>query len=192
MCSHRKLAAALAACLLAAAPMARAGPDDDALLEQVKQLASKGQNAQTAAQVNQFVDQNQDAITAILKGYVNYLNQAQAMTADDGTGTPGKPQAAATSANAANGPAPSDAGQSASTGAATGLQPSTGLKITGLQPSGGLRTSHLAGYPALPDVEPVSSVTQPTAAQLEYAAKVQKQMQERKAYLMAHPEGYTY
>jgi hypothetical protein len=41
-------------------------------------------------------------------------------------------------------------------------------------------------------VDPVTSITHPTAAQLEYAAKVQKEMQARKAYLMEHPEGYTY
>ena len=77
---------------------------------------------------------------------------------------------------------------------ATGLQPSDGLRTSSLQPSGGLRTGHLAGYPSLPDVDPISSVTKSTmtAAQAEYAAKVQKEDQERKDYLMAHPEGYTY
>jgi len=188
---HRRLAAALAACLLAAAPMAEAGSDDDALLQQVKQAASKGQNAQTAAQINQYVDQNQGLISAILKGYLNYLNQIQSMTAVDGTG-PANPLPAA--ANAATAPAASGTTPNTSSGAAatTELQPSTGLQINGLQPSGELQTSHLAGYPALPDVEPVSSVTQPTAAQLEYAAQVQKEMQARKQYLMEHPEGYTY
>lgn len=191
---HRRLAAALAACLLAAAPMAEAGSDDDALLQQVKQAASKGQNAQTAAQINQYVDQNHDVISALLKEYVNYLNQVQAMTANGVTVTPGNPQPAASAANAANGPAASGTTPNASSGAAAAsdLQPSTALQINGLQPSGELQTSHLAGYPALPDVEPVSSVTQPTAAQLEYAAQVQKEMQARKQYLMEHPEGYTY
>lgn len=60
------------------------------------------------------------------------------------------------------------------------------------QDSGPLRMSHLAGYPALPNVEPTSAITHPTAAQLENAAKLQKEMQARKAYLMEHPEGYTY
>ena len=64
--------------------------------------------------------------------------------------------------------------------------------MTGVQASGGLQTAHLAGYPALPAAETVSTVTQPTAAQLDYAAKVQKEMQARKKYLMEHPEGYTY
>jgi murein L,D-transpeptidase YcbB/YkuD len=186
---HRRLAAALAACLLAAAPMAEAGSDDDALLQQVKQAASKGQNAQTAAQINQYVDQNQGLISAILKGYLNYLNQIQSMTAVDGTGTPQPAAANAATAPAASGTTPNTSSGAAAT---TELQPSTGLQINGLQPSGELQTSHLAGYPALPDVEPVSSVTQPTAAQLEYAAQVQKEMQARKQYLMEHPEGYTY
>ena len=177
------LAAAMGACFLAGAPMAQAGPDEDALLQQVKQLASKGQDAQTAAQVSQYVDQNKDALATILKGYTDYLNQAQAMGAMDGSGTPATPQTASatgTSQNANGG------------AAASGQQISTGLQMSAVQGSGVLRMSHLAGYPALPDVDPVSSVLRPTAAQLEYAARVQKEMQARKRYLMEHPQGYTY
>lgn len=160
--------------------MAKAG-DETALLEQVKQLASQGQDAATAAQVNEYVDANKDAISAVLKGYVTYINQLQAMTADTGVST--APQAAAATATAPV----QTAGAAVTTGAT-----STALRTSSVQPSGGLRTAHLAGYPALPDVDPVSSITEPTAAQLEYAAKVQQEMQARKQYLMAHPEGYTY
>jgi hypothetical protein len=189
--SNRRNLGVLAACLLAGAPMAKAGPDDAALLEQVKLLATKGQDAQTTAQVNQYVDQNQDAITAILKSYTDYLKQVQAMAADDGSGAPPTAQAASAPTAA---PSPATAGQSTTSAAAAAgaSQASTALNITGVQASGGLETAHLAGYPALPDVEPVSAITQPTAGQLEYAAKTQKEMQDRKAYLMANPQGYTY
>jgi hypothetical protein len=161
---------AMAGCL--GTPMARGGagpaPDagDAALLEQVKQLASKGQNAQTAAQVSAYVDQNKDLINAILKGYADHLKEVQAVTADADAVAPAAPGTAAVS----------------------GPRISTGLQITGVQPSGGLRVGHLAGYPALPDVDPLSAITQPSAAQLEYAARVQKEMQARKQYLMEHPE----
>lgn len=155
--------------LLAAAPIAKADPDTTALLQQVKQIAAQGQDAQTTAQVNQYVDQNQDAISTILKGYTNYLKQVQVM-ADDGT-------AASAATRSATSAAP---------------QSSTTLRISTVQPSGSLKTSHLAGYPALPDADPMSSITQPAADQLAYAAKVQKEVQARKQYLMDHPEGYTY
>jgi len=231
---YKRLAPALAACLLAGAPLARAGTDDDALVEQVKQVATKGQDAQTTAQVNQYVDQNRGLITAILKGYINYLNQIQGMSAGDGSVplSPLKPQAAPANGPAATGTAQSASGDAAASGgqqtspsqnasgdaaasgggqqtgpspsasgdaAASGggqqssaSQPAPDLKISGVQASGELRTSHLAGYPALPDVEPSTSVMQPTAAQLEYAAKVRKEIEARKQYLMEHPQGYTY
>jgi hypothetical protein len=157
--------------------VAKAGPEDAALLQQVKQAASKGQSPQTAAQISQYVDSNQDVITAILKGYMDYLKQIQSMSADTGTGAgiQAAPQASSTVQQQQG-----------------VLQPSTALQITGVQTSGSLQTSHLAGYPSLPNVDPVSSLTQPTAAQLAHGAQVQKEMQERKAYLMEHPEGYTY
>jgi hypothetical protein len=162
----------------------------------VKQLASQGQDAQTTSKVNQYVDQNQDAITAILNGYVNYLKQIQAMTADDGSGTAAQPAAAPAGGGA--GTPPNAASPNTANGAANGggqsseVQPSAALGASSVQPSGELQTSHLAGYPSLPDVDPVSSVTAMTAAQMEYSARVQKDMMERKQYLMQHPEGYTY
>lgn len=190
MGSHAKWGRVLAVCLLAGASIAKAGPGDDALIDQVKQLASQGQDAQTTAQVNQYVDENRDAISAIIKEYANYLGQAQAMTANDETAMPGTSQT--TPAGTVQKPE-TEAGTAAGNGRQTsGLQPAPVLQISGVQASGGLRTAHLQGYPALPDVEPVTSVTQPTAAQIEYAARVEKEMQARKKYLMEHPEGYTY
>ena len=203
---------AFAVLVLAGSPIAKGDPDDAALLAEVKQLAAQGQNAQTAAQVNQYVDQNQDAISAILK----YLKQLQTMSEDDGAG--GQPQGppasgtggrdrntgASNGAGAGGTNAPgaggTNAANSANGGAAEGSggaqsgggQASNGLRTSSVQASGGLRTSHLAGYPSLPDVDPTSSVTTLTAAQMEYAAQVQREMQERKQYLMQHPEGYTY
>jgi len=188
----------VAGCLLAMACTLKAGPGgEDALLEQVKQVASNGQDAQTAAQVSEYVDQNHDLITSILKGYARYLNQVQAMADDDGSGAPSKPRGARGGVpGAQNGGAAQNEGAAQSVDTATpqagNQEGASPLQISGVKASGGLRTSHLAGLPALPAVEPASSITQPTAAQLDYAAKTQKEMRARKAYLMEHPEGYTY
>lgn len=191
-----------------------AAPSNAALLSQIKEIASQGQDAETKKQVSQYVDQNQGPITALLNSYANYFKHVQTANDDDGNAAPAPTQiapaptqtaqqpsqtsgSAASSQNTAtadaaestqegNGVQPSGGLQSAS------IQPSGGLYIAGVQPSGGLVTAHLAGYPSLPDVDPTSSVPHPNAAQLAYAAIVQKEMQDRKAYLMAHPEGYTY
>ncbi len=48
--------------------------------------------------------------------------------------------------------------------------PASSLRIGHVQPSGPLKQVHLAGYPALPAVSPVSSVTHPTAVQLAQRA----------------------
>ena len=185
-------------CTVYAEPPADAGPvatgsgQDAAVLEQVKQMASKGQDAQTAAQVNQYVDQNHDVISAILKGYMNYLKQVQTTAADGGSGAPVATGSAQSNPDNGVGENAAPSQNSNIDAAASAGQPSGGLQISGVQASGALQTSHLAGYPALPAVDPVSSLTQPTAAQLEYAAKTQKEMQARKAYLMEHPQGYSY
>jgi hypothetical protein len=201
---------AFAAWALMGSPVAKAGPDEAALIAQVKQLASQGQSPQTAAQVDQFVDQNQDVISAFLKGYMNYLKQLQGDTANDGSDAPAQPQKPPP--DAGQGKAQAQAGSTAAgagntTGIGTGNppghdagsaprnsagEPSNGLLTPPVQGSEGLRTSHLAGYPSLPDVDPVSSLHGLTAGQMEYAAEVERQMQERKQYLMQHPEGYTY
>jgi hypothetical protein len=177
--------AALAACLLAGQQIAKAGDDDAALLAQVKQLAAQGQDAQTTAQVNQYVDQNQNVISSILSGYARYIKQVQAMTDDSVSGAPvATGQAAGTAAPAVQ--------QDSGAPQTSEVQPSTALRTSEIQPSGGLRTAHLAGYPALPDVDPTSSVTTLTAEQREYTLKVQQENKARKQYLMQHPEGYTY
>jgi hypothetical protein len=202
MYNHKRiemLAAALAACLLAATPMAKAGPDEATLLTQVKQLASQGQDPQTADQVNQYVDENQGVIGAILKEYLNYLKQIQTMTAENYGETPGKPQAA--QANGTAGTSQNTAGtmnaasggmQAGALQPSSGLQASSGLQTSSVQASGGLQTGHLAGYPSLPDVDPTTSVTRLTVEQVDYAAKVQKEMQERKEFLMGQPVADTY
>ncbi len=195
---------AFAAWALMGSPVAKAGPDEAALIAQVKQLASQGQSPQTAAQVDQFVDQNQDVISAFLKMYMNYLKQMQA-AGDDGTAPAAQPSqtppASAQPAevqksgggNAANGGDASNTASAANAASQSGsVQASGGLRISPVQASGELRTAHLAGYPSLPAVDPVSSVSGLTAAQMAYAARVQKDVEERKQYLMQHPEGYTY
>jgi len=178
MFDTRILGILAAACLMAGtagAQVAQTGTDDSSLLEQVKQQASKGQDAQTVAEVSKYVDSNHDIISAILKGYLSYIGKIQAMMTNNETGTPDAPQPAVSG-----------------TEATTTQQPVAQARTTDVQPSGPLKTGHLAGYPSLPAVDPASSVINPTAAQLDYAAKVQKEMQARKQYLMAHPEGYTY
>lgn len=189
----------------------KAGSDDAALLDTLKQMASRGQNAQTAAQVSQFVDQNQDVIKAVLHGYEAYIKQVQSLTDDSvsvsGTATARQQTALAPlSQPIASGTSATTPGLSYENAAAAQapllsqeiqaqpgeLQPSGSVQGTHVQPSGPLQTSHLAGYPALPDVDPVSSVTHLDSAQQDYAAKVRNENEARKAYLMSHPEGYTY
>jgi len=174
--------------------IAKAGPQDDALLQQVKQIASQGQSAQTTEQVNQYVDQNRDAITAILKNYMDYLKQLQEMSDDQPAATN---QATATSATtAAQTPTQQQPAAPPATPAQTqstaGLAMATLQTSSGPQTSGGVQTAHLAGYPALPDAPPVSAIQHPTVEQLVNGATVQKEMQDRKQYLEEHPEGYTY
>ena len=179
----------MAACILAVAPIAKAGPQEDALVDKVKQIATQGQDAQTAALVNQYVDQHHDLITAILKMYINYLSQLQATMAASGTTAPDSSQ----TAPAGTQPITGDAAKPDTVLQTTNAQPAAASQpATGLQAADGLKTGHLAGYPSLPDMAPASSIKQPTAEQLEYAAKVQKEDQARKEYLMTHPWGYTY
>jgi hypothetical protein len=191
---------AVALSLLVGVRVARAQADDDeSLLAQVKQLAAQGQNAQTAQQVDQYVDANKDTINAILKGYAAYLKQMQAASNEegsDGAGT-GAVQTSGTATAARNAGATPQAQTNGERQAraqnTTATQDPGGLQVSsGLQLSSGLQTSHLAGYPALPAAEPVSSVTVLTADQMAYAAKVRKENVERKQSLMAHPAGYTY
>ena len=67
------------------------------------------------------------------------------------------------------------------------IQVSSGVQAGSVQPSSGLTTGHLAGYPSLPAVDPVSSVKKLSESQIEYAAKVRKENQDRKESLMAAP-----
>lgn len=182
---------ALAAGLVAMTPAAKAAaPDAESLLTQVKQMASQGQDSQTATQVNQFVDEHQDAITAVLKMYLNYLKQIQTVANENDAAQGVQPAAAQGSAAARD---VSAVNPEADRGTqAAHVQPSTGLRVSSIQPSGGLQTGHLAGYPSLPDVDPTSSIRRLTAEQVAYAAKVRQENLARKEYLMEHPEGYTY
>jgi hypothetical protein len=62
---------------------------------------------------------------------------------------------------------------------ASGVQASTSV-----QASTGLQTGHLAGYPSLPAVDPVTSVKALSEDQVAYAAKVRREDYDRKAVLM--------
>ncbi len=169
------LAAVLGICLCAAS--AHAGSNDD--LEQVIQNASKGQNAETSAQVRDFAESHRDEISGITQGYRAYINQIQAMTNDNGQ----MPVASVTGTNAA-------AAQLAGQTAAAAVQPQTGLQTASLQPSSGLVTSHLDGSTPLPDAAPVSSLLHPTAEQLQQGSAAQAAMQARKRSLMQTPLRY--
>jgi hypothetical protein len=65
------------------------------------------------------------------------------------------------------------------------VQPSGGLHTSSVQPSGGLQTGHLAGYPSLPDVDPVTSVKTLTPEQIDYVRKVNAENLARKNALKA-------
>ena len=154
--TYPKFGAAIGACLLAAAPL----QNGNSLLDQVKRLASQGQDSQTTSEVSQYVDQNKSEILDALKTGMQDLN----------SDAPGDQ------------PAPGAQAQPSS-----GAQSAPELNSAEIQPSSGLVTAHLAGYPSLPDVDPISSVTHPTREQLAYAATVQREMQARKQFLMTQP-----
>jgi hypothetical protein len=193
-----KLLSIVAACAMAGAPMLKADPNDDAILAQVKQLASQGQDSQVASQVSQFVDENQGLISSIIKMYTGYLKQFAVTASDDGT--PSAQTAATSSAPAltestdpqAAALQPSSGLQASTDLQGSSLQPSSGLQTSSLQPSAGLQTDHLAGYPSLPAVDPITSVTRLTAEQIDYVRQVNADNQARKESLMGHPESYGY
>jgi len=183
---YRIAAAAVIGAILIASPIARADDaSDDALLQKVKQQATQGQDPQTAQQLNQYVDQHKDAILALIHQLMTYLTQ---MTNENGANAQAPQMALPSAAPSSPSIQNTDSGGSSSAQATllqtSDVQPSGGLQISDVQPSGGLVTGHLAGYPSLPDVDPISSVTNPTADQLQYAAQVQKEMQARKKELM--------
>jgi hypothetical protein len=63
----------------------------------------------------------------------------------------------------------------------------SGLQVTGLQTSGPLKEVHLAGYPALPYSPPTSSLTKPTAAQLQDKARTDWEQTNVQMYYFEHP-----
>ena len=190
MLRNQYISAAIAVCMMAICTAANAADNDDALLRQVTQIASQGQSAQTAAAVQNYVNSHSDIISAILKGYLNYIKQVEAAAADDENapatqtgGTEGQAASTGVAPQQPNGESLAMAASSRST---------SGIQTAQLQPSGELRTSHLAGFPALPDVEPTDSIKTMSETQAAYAAKVRRENEDRKEYLMAHSEGYTY
>ncbi|SRR5581483_50533 len=151
------------------------GKDDNAdLLEQVTDKASQNVDANTAAQVQQFTNENKDAIEAILQGYRAYLNQINMML-DDNPGAPVRTDGASAK------PQPKSANANA---AINSIQQQDG---THLQLSTGLQGAHLDGYPALPDVEPTSSILNPTALQLLHKTWNDEQIRARKKELQKIP-----
>jgi hypothetical protein len=191
--------------LLAGTPAMKA--QSDPATSQVAQEASQGQDTVTAAEVTKYIDQHQDLVSAILKMYMNYIKQIQTLANDDGTSTTTNVQTISTTPGSGSGSSASEGGTvqegvvQPSSGVQAGtmqpssgiqpgtMQPSSGVQAGSVQPSGGLTTGHLAGYPSLPAVDPVSSVKHMSEEQIEYAAKVRKENQESKESLMAQPVG---
>jgi hypothetical protein len=191
-----KLLIAIAAGFLACLPMASAAPGDDPMIAQLRQIATQGQDPGTARQVNDYIDQNKGALSALLQSCKSYVQQMQTVSGTDETTAPPPPpeqqpaepqppmqSGSTTSANTES--------QASSGGwgvtlvqASGGVQPSGGLQTGHVQPSSGLQTGHLAGYPSLPDVDPISSVKTLTSDQVAYAAKVRQENLARKAELM--------
>jgi hypothetical protein len=109
--SSRSIFILAIACGLCAPWSAMAADDDAAALQQVKQNASQGQTPETASQVSQYVDQHQDVITAIIKGYVDYIRRIERMTAE---GADGQPSLTSTSSGGTGTAATSTSSQSSS------------------------------------------------------------------------------
>jgi len=197
------LAAIIVAGVLAS--MAEGRAQADPTTDQVAQEASQGQDPITAADITKYIDQHQDLVSAVLKMYMNYIKQIQTLANSDSTsGTPDlqtiSSALGSTAGYSTNGSGtaqegvvqPSSGVQAESVQPSSGIQagsvqPSSGVQAGSVQPSDGLKTGHLAGYPSLPAVDPVSSVKQLSEEQIEYAAKVRKENQERKETLMAQP-----
>jgi hypothetical protein len=185
-----KIPAAIASALLVCMPVAKAAPEDDALIAQLKQLATQGQDAQTTAQVDQYIDQNKGALSAILASATSYLKQAQPAAGADDTAPPANPPSQQSAGTQTQTPTQASALQAgAGPQASSGLQPSGGLgaatvQAASVQPSSGLQTGHLAGYPSLPAVDPISSIKVLTADQADYVTKVRAENNARKAALL--------
>ena len=143
-------------------PASRASDDSD--IEQIIANASRNTDAETAAQIREYVESNRGAIEGAVNSYRSYLEQSVS-AADDSATIP--------SAQSAS---PESAAQAPHT---SGLQASGPLKTSHLDSD-----SHLDGYPALPDVAPVSSITNPTPAQLAQGAAVNRKILERKRFFM--------
>ena len=124
----------------------------------------------------------ENLLKTILQGYRSYLQQMDDM------------------ANGADATAPKPANQNAGPPAAvpekTTLSTSTTgktpvLQLGHVQTSGALKEVHLAGYPALPDVPPTSSVTHVTAAQLQENAAENWEQTRIQMYYLEHPGHYS-
>ena len=156
---------------------------EDPQIAQLRKIATSGQSAVITAQVNDFIDQNKDSISALLKSCEDYLSGLKSSLSQEGTGT-------TTDTSGAPLAPPPVAQTTTPASTSPSLQPGA-LQPSSLQPSVGLRTNHLAGYPSLPATDPTTSLQKLTPEQIQYAVRIQKLMQAQKAYLMAHPAGYS-
>jgi len=160
-------ALALAAALLAPLPSARAD-DTDALLRQLLARTREIENSGTAAQ-----PENTETSDVALKSLFDTL-RAQTAALDALSGVTETESALSTNPSAQTTPA------------APRVTSGT-LESGSLQPSGGLNGVHLSGYPALPNVEPTSSILNPTAAQLRHDREIDEAMEKRKLFFQQNP-----
>jgi hypothetical protein len=149
---------------LLAASISTSRASDGPLIEQIIANASGNTDAGTTAQIRDYAEKNQGAIEGAVNSYRSYLEQSLSAAGDSAT-TPATPAAASETA--------------AKTPPTTGLQTSGSLQTSHLDSN-----SHLDGYPALPVVTPVSSITNPSPAQLAQGVAVNRIVLERKRFFM--------
>jgi hypothetical protein len=140
--------------------------DTDALISQLTTVVNSDKDSDPATK---------DAVIKLIATYRVYLRQLVALMND------------------AAGQQPSSAVQAGQDVSTAQGQPRQSLQTTGLQ-TGGLQTSHLQevhldGYPSLPAVDPVSSVSANTLTpqQIAYKAAQDREQKERQQFYFQHP-----
>ena len=162
-------ALALAASLLL--PVTAALADNtDALLQRLLAQTQEIENSGAAAQPEAAKPESPDALLKLL--FENLHRQ----TAELDALTSGSENQ------------PTDLSAQPAPVAATAASPRSGeLQSSRLESSGSLQGAHLRGYPALPDIEPTSSILEPTAAQLQHDRDVDAVIEKRKQFFQQNP-----
>lgn len=128
-------------------------------------------------------------IKAILDGYRGYLQLlTNLMNENDPQQTKTADQTSTTQPAATAQPAPQQQGapQQDPSSQGSSLQTSS-LRTSHVQGAGPLSEAHLAGYPALPDVPPTSSVLYLTQEQLARKVQMDREQARLKQFYLEHP-----